>query len=111
MEEILIFTNATANEQQSRLKGFVMDVEPYWSIRLGTSAVGVCLAVVEYGASLIILPDISLNRTDMLTSPDCKSPRDGSRSLKMHNRKPILLYPCKMFQIVKLNLGSATRSY
>jgi hypothetical protein len=48
MAEMVIFIDASEAEQRVRLDGVVMDPTSYWKIRLGTSAVGVCSAILEY---------------------------------------------------------------
>ncbi|KAH4910252.1 hypothetical protein HBH73_256010 [Parastagonospora nodorum] len=42
------FLEQTKREQQTRLSGNVPGLEEYWSYRMGTSAVGVIVAALEY---------------------------------------------------------------
>ena len=46
--EVETFMNASEREQRVRLSGGLPSVEEFWEYRLGSSAVGVCLAVNEY---------------------------------------------------------------
>ncbi len=46
--EMEVFMETSELEQKTRLNDTLPTVESYWSCRMGTSAVGVCLAVNEY---------------------------------------------------------------
>jgi hypothetical protein len=48
LEEMKIYIETTQQEQECRLSGAIPTVEEYWVFRMGTSAVGVCLAVIEW---------------------------------------------------------------
>ncbi|KAH4215275.1 hypothetical protein HBI40_246280 [Parastagonospora nodorum] len=48
MGEMIRFLEQTKREQQTRLSGNVPGLEEYWSYRMGTSAVGVIVAALEY---------------------------------------------------------------
>lgn len=47
MKEIVFFMNMSEHEQRVRLAGKIPSTEEYWEYRMGTSAVGICLAVIE----------------------------------------------------------------
>lgn len=47
MEELLFFIEMTEEEQLVQMSGSLPTVEEYTRRRLGSSAVGVCLAVME----------------------------------------------------------------
>ena len=47
----IIFMDGSEAEQRARLDNIVLDPDSYWKIRLGTSAVGVCSAILEYATT------------------------------------------------------------
>lgn len=47
MDELLRFMSHTKHEQDFRLRSEMPTIEEYWSFRMGTSAVGVVVAVQE----------------------------------------------------------------
>lgn len=47
-EEMKFYISTTETEQKFHLDGRIPSLEEYWSVRMGTSAVGACLAVIEY---------------------------------------------------------------
>ena len=48
IKEITHFMKMSEREQKVRLSQHVPSIEEYWQIRMGTSAVGVCAAVIEF---------------------------------------------------------------
>jgi hypothetical protein len=48
MDEMMRFLEQTKREQQTRLCGNLPSLEEYWSYRMGTSAVGVIVAALEW---------------------------------------------------------------
>jgi hypothetical protein len=48
MEELTRFMDNTSLEQKVRLCCGIPSIEEYWSFRMGTSAVGLVVAVQEY---------------------------------------------------------------
>lgn len=42
-----LFVHESQSEQETCLAGKVETLEQYWECRIGTSAVGVCLAMLE----------------------------------------------------------------
>ncbi|KAK2589502.1 hypothetical protein QQS21_012823 [Conoideocrella luteorostrata] len=59
MVEMQVFMDASETEQHTRLDGGVMDLETYWKVRLGTSAVGLCSAMIEYVNHTTIPVDVA----------------------------------------------------
>ena len=47
-KEMEVYMEMSEQEQRVRLNGALPSVEEFWEYRLGSSAVGVCLAVLEY---------------------------------------------------------------
>lgn len=47
LDEVKFFLRESQKEQEIRLAGKLGTVEQYWNCRMGTSAVGVCLAMIE----------------------------------------------------------------
>lgn len=47
MAEMEIFMAASEFEQRTKLTDGVWTLDSYWKCRLGTSAVGVCSAIIE----------------------------------------------------------------
>lgn len=48
LQEMDFFIQKAQLEQKSRLDGRILSLEEYWDIRMGTSAVGVIMAVNEW---------------------------------------------------------------
>lgn len=48
MDQMLFFMQKSLDEQRMRLSGDIPSVPAYWETRMGTSAVGVCSAVIEF---------------------------------------------------------------
>lgn len=46
-EELEFYISTTETEQKFHLDGRIPSLEEYWAVRMGTSAVGACLAVIE----------------------------------------------------------------
>jgi len=42
------YIGTTETEQKFHLDGIIPSLEEYWEVRMGTSAVAACLAVIEY---------------------------------------------------------------
>ncbi|KAF1913064.1 isoprenoid synthase domain-containing protein [Ampelomyces quisqualis] len=58
MEELTRFMEKTSREQQFRLCCGIPSVEEYWSFRMGTSAVGLVVAVQEYAMNIHICDSV-----------------------------------------------------
>ena len=48
LDEMSFFMEMSEAEQQSRLDARIPTVDEFWKFRMGATAVGVCLAVLEY---------------------------------------------------------------
>lgn len=57
-DEIIRFTEASEAEQRSRLRGNILTLEEYWSLRLGTSAVYISSAMSEFSMLSCLPPHI-----------------------------------------------------
>ena len=47
LDELLYFIRMSQTEQEFRLSGIMPSLEQYWGYRMGSSAVGVTLALIE----------------------------------------------------------------
>ena len=47
LDEMTLYLEACAQEQEARQRGEVLSVEEYWTLRKGTSAVGLCTSLAE----------------------------------------------------------------
>ena len=52
LKEIVQFLAGSQREQEVRLSGRIPTVDEYWAFRVGTSAVGVGVAALEYRTSV-----------------------------------------------------------
>ncbi|PNP54756.1 hypothetical protein THARTR1_04961 [Trichoderma harzianum] len=66
LREMEFFIRKSQLEQKSRLDGCILSLDEYWDIRMGTSAVGVIMAVNEFSARANI-SDIIMDHPDMRT--------------------------------------------
>ncbi|KAL6695225.1 isoprenoid synthase domain-containing protein [Trichoderma pleuroticola] len=66
LREMEFFIQKSQLEQKSRLDGCILSLDEYWDIRMGTSAVGVIMAVNEFSARANI-SDIIMDHPDMRT--------------------------------------------
>ncbi|EHK21849.1 uncharacterized protein TRIVIDRAFT_53145 [Trichoderma virens Gv29-8] len=64
LQEMDFFIQKAQVEQKSRLDGRILSLEEYWDIRMGTSAVGVIMAVNEFSANVRI-SDAIMDHPDM----------------------------------------------
>ena len=48
ISELLLFVEMTGVEQETQMTGVIPTVEEYMDRRMGSSAVGLCLAITEY---------------------------------------------------------------
>ncbi|TAQ88585.1 hypothetical protein B7494_g3094 [Chlorociboria aeruginascens] len=58
-EELKYYIHTTQTEQEIKLSGRIPSVKEYWKARMGTSAVGVCEAVVEYAHKIRASRDVT----------------------------------------------------
>ncbi|KAI9760260.1 MAG: hypothetical protein M4579_001774 [Chaenotheca gracillima] len=64
MDQMSFFIEMSEVEQQVRMSGRIPTIKEYWDIRMGTSAVGVCLAMLDF-AGQMSLPTSIMKDPDM----------------------------------------------
>ncbi|MCJ1436765.1 hypothetical protein MMC27_006147 [Xylographa pallens] len=64
-QEMKVFVEMSEREQRVRLNGVLPSVEEFWGYRLGSSAVGVCLAALEFTYDDMQLPASIMHNADM----------------------------------------------
>ena len=65
VEEIKLYIDASEEEQRQRLSPELPSVKKYWQCRMGTSAVGACIGLLQYSHELL-LPKNIMKDVDMI---------------------------------------------
>ena len=62
---MMLFIQMSEVEQNTRLSGRIPTLNEYWTCRMGTSAVGVCLGMLDYIDRIQIPPSL-VRHPDMM---------------------------------------------